>query len=101
MRGTPHTAQGNQEGTADCGVPYNVLDPPVHLFAFTPQVLSRFLKETGFSIIRVFNDGMVSRGDIINRLVDGGITRSADIIKLLSRGRVDLSISFSIYARKV
>ena len=87
--------------TADPRAPYNVLDPPVHLFAFRPGVLRYFLEKTGFSVIGTFNDGMVSRGNAVNRIVDGGITRAADWIKLITRERVDLSISFSVYARKV
>lgn len=86
--------------TADSCDPYKVLDPPVHLYAFTPDILVRFLEEAGFSIIRIYNDGMVSRGNFINRIIDGTITRAADIIKQISKDKIDLSISFSIYARK-
>lgn len=87
--------------TADARVPYNVLDPPVHLYAFTPKVLAGFLEDVGFLVIKIYNDGMVERGNVVNRVVDGAITHLAEIIKLISKNKVDLSISFSIYAKKV
>ena len=87
--------------TADPRAPYNVLDPPVHLYAFSPRVLQQLLERAGFSVIGTYNDGMVSRGNILNRVVDGTITRAAEWIKHMTRARVDLSISFSMYARKV
>jgi len=87
--------------TADPQVPYNILDPPVHLYAFSPKVITQFLEQTGFSVIRTYNDGMVSRGNIVNRAVDGAITRMAELIRRITHSRVDLSISFSIYAKKV
>ncbi|QTA84488.1 SAM-dependent methyltransferase [Desulfonema magnum] len=87
--------------TADPRVPYNVLDPPVHLYAFTPEILASFLEDTGFSIVRIYNDGMVNRGNFFNRIIDGTITHAADIIKQISKDKTDISISFSIYAKKV
>lgn len=86
--------------TADSTVPYNILDPPVHLYAFSPQVLSSFLEDIGFSILGVFNDGMVNRGNYMNQIIDRGITIFADIIRCSSKNKIDLSISFSIYAEK-
>ena len=89
-----------RKDTADECVPFNVLDPPVHLFAFTPAVLTTFIEKNGFKVVRIYNDGMVSRGNLFNRIFDRSITLAADFIKLVSRNRIDLSISFSIYACK-
>lgn len=80
---------------------FNVIDPPVHSCAFTSRVLSDFLEKNGFRVLHVFNDGMVRRGNFFNRIFDGGITYTAEVFKLLTRGKKDLSISFSIYAKKL
>lgn len=89
-----------RKDTGSSNSPFNVLDPPVHLYGFTRQTLGRLLQSVGFQPIAVYNDGMVQRGTRFNQLVDRSITRLADLVLALTGSRLDLSISFSIYAKK-
>jgi len=90
-----------RKDTGSSNSPYNVLDPPVHLFGFTRTTLGHLLGSTGFQVTAVFNDGMVARGSWFNRLIDQSLTGLADLVLALTRSRLDLSICFSIYARKI
>jgi 2-polyprenyl-3-methyl-5-hydroxy-6-metoxy-1,4-benzoquinol methylase len=89
-----------RKDTGSRNSPFNVLDPPVHLYGFTRKTLGNLLRSTGFRVIAIHNDGMVQRGTRFNRLVDQSITRLADLVLDLTGGALDLSISFSIYARR-
>lgn len=90
-----------RKDTGSSNSPYNVLDPPVHLYGFTRSSLGNLLTSTGFQVTAAFNDGMVARGSRFNRFVDQALTGLADLVLALTRSRLDLSICFSIYARKL
>jgi 2-polyprenyl-3-methyl-5-hydroxy-6-metoxy-1,4-benzoquinol methylase len=80
--------------------PFNVLDPPYNLFGFSPQTLCDLGRRLGFHPLWITNDGMLNRGNLINRVVDSTLKHGATCLKRISRGRWDYSISFSYYGQK-
>ncbi len=79
---------------------FNVLDPPAHLYGFTPGVLKEYLEKIGFVRVRVFNGRMHRRGTRINWLFDGLVYYMVEIIYLLSAGKVALAPALRVRAFK-
>jgi len=76
------------------------LDPPTHIFFFSEKSLRNLLRENNFEIIRI----KTSRSEIPpnwrSRALKGLLYHLAKCINLLTLGRINFVIDFTVYARK-
>jgi SAM-dependent methyltransferase len=79
---------------------FTVIDPPAHLFGFDRRTLGAALARAGFRDVTITGDPMPARGDLLNALVDGTAFRGAELLRVLSVGRIQLAPNLMAFGRR-
>lgn len=79
---------------------FNLLDPPAHLYGFSPGTLNAYLKKLRFEEIAIVPSMPVDVGSRGTRLVKDALFSSTALLHRASDGRVNWAPAINAYCRK-
>jgi SAM-dependent methyltransferase len=83
------------------GIRTELYDPPYHLFDYSPAVLRRMLRETGFQNVRIEIDAATRPARLLPGIVSVGSSLAGRIVQCVSGGRLLLpGVSKTVLAEK-
>ncbi|MBS95027.1 MAG: hypothetical protein CL799_11345 [Chromatiales bacterium] len=79
---------------------FNVIDPPAHLYGFTPKTIRKLLSDTGFSDISIIPSQPVEVGTTGTVVAKKVIFGSTSLVSLVTGHRFNPAPAVTVYARK-